>query len=51
MCQAYEGEWEYLIARDKAEIRRKYEAYKRGELKLTDEELHKLTIEYMMLSE
>lgn len=51
MCQAYEGEREYLVRRDLHEIRKKYEDHKNGTKPLTDDELLKLAVEKLMLEE
>jgi hypothetical protein len=51
MCQAYEGEREWLVQRDLAEIKKRYKAHVRGKKKLTDDELLKLAIEKLMLEE
>ena len=51
MCQAYEGEREWLVQRELREIRQRYAAHMSGEKKLTDDELLKLAIEKLMLEE
>lgn len=51
MCQAYEGEREMIVHSDLRQIRERYAAYKRGEIKLTEEELLKMAVEKMMLEE
>lgn len=51
MCQAYEGEKQYVIASELSEIRRKWEAHKSGEHQLTEEEIKELVIQKMMLEE
>lgn len=51
MCQAFEGEQQYVVQRDLAEIRKKYEDHKNGTKPLSDEELLKLAVEKMMLLE
>lgn len=51
MCQAYEGERNYMIWRERQEIKQKYEDHESGKKRLTDEELTKLVIQKLMLSE
>ena len=51
MCQAYEGEREFVVQRDLAEIRKKYEDHKSGTKPLTDDELLKLAVEKLILEE
>ena len=51
MCQAYEGEREWLVRRDLAEIKKRYAAHASGEKKLSDDELLKLAVEKLMLEE
>jgi len=51
MCQAYEGEREWLVRRDLAEIKKRYVAHASGEKKLSDDELLKLAVEKLMLEE
>ena len=51
MCQAYEGEREWLVQRDLREIKQRYEDHKKGKKKLTDDELLKLAAEKLMLEE
>lgn len=51
MCQAFEGEQQFLIHSELRQIREKYEAYKRGEIQLTEDELLKMAVEKMMLEE
>ncbi len=51
MCQAYEAESNYIMARDARERRRKWEAHKSGETPLPDEEIRTVYIEALMDSE
>lgn len=51
MCQAYEGEHQYLVQRDLNEIRKKYDAYVNGQAPLTEDELLRLAVEKLMLEE
>ncbi len=51
MCQAYEGEREYFVSSELAQIEKEYGDHLTGKKPLSDEELLKLAIEKMMLSE
>lgn len=51
MCQAYDGEKQFVIANELSEIRKKWEAHKSGEHPLTDEEIKALVIQKLMLEE
>lgn len=51
MCQAYEGEKNYVIASEKAKIREEYEKHKSGEKPISEERLKELSIEILMLNE
>jgi len=51
MCQAYEGEREYVVYREREQIYQRYEAFERGEIHLTDEELQDMAVRMLMLRE
>ena len=51
MCQAYEGEKNYLIASDLRQIRKIWEAHESGEHPLTAEEIYKLAVQKLMLED
>lgn len=49
MCQQFENEKNYLMARDMAEIKRIWAAHESGERPLSDEEIRQLAIRKLML--
>lgn len=51
MCQAYEGERNYVVAVELREIQTIWEKHKSGEKPLSDEELKELAIRKLMLLE
>jgi hypothetical protein len=51
MCQAYEGEREYVVHREKEQIYQRYEAFERGEIEISDDELRDMAVRMLMLRE
>ena len=51
MCQAYEGERSYSVAKELREIREIWEKHKSGEKPLTDEQIRELAVRKLMLEE
>ena len=51
MCQAYEGERQFVIACERREIEEKWRRHKSGEQILSADELKDLAIQKIMLSE
>lgn len=51
MCQAYEGEHNYVVVTELREIQIAWEKHKSGEKLLSDEELKDLAIRKLMLLE
>lgn len=51
MCQAYEGEHNYVVAAELREIQIAWEKHKSGEKLLSDEELKDLAVRKLMLLE
>ena len=51
MCQAYEGESNYMRSQELREIREAWEKHQSGEKPLTEDELKDLAIRKLMLSE
>ena len=49
MCQAYEAEAAYVGASEKEEIYRRYEAFQRGEIHLSDDDLKDMVVRMLML--
>lgn len=51
MCQAFEAEKAMMIGIEKKDLREKYEAYERGEIELSDDELLSMAARMLMLRE
>lgn len=51
MCQQGEAEIEYCMAAEKEAIYQRYEAYERGEIELTDDELQDMAVRMLMLKD
>ena len=51
MCQAYEGERNYVVMTEKEEILKKWDMHQSGDNILTDDEIEKIAIRMMMLRE
>ena len=49
MCQAYEGEHNYVVASELREIQIAWELHKSGEKPLSEEELKDLAVRKLML--
>lgn len=49
MCQQGEAEIAYCMASEKEAIYRRYEAYERGEISLTDDDLKNMAVRMLML--
>ena len=51
MCQEYEGERNFVVRQEIAEIREKWSKHQSGELPLTDLEIRELCVRKIMLDE
>jgi hypothetical protein len=51
MCQAYEGERQYMVTQELREIRETWNKHISGEKPLTDEQVKELAIRKLMLEE
>jgi hypothetical protein len=51
MCQQFEGEKAYLMAKDMRDIRRIWAAHESGERVLSPEEIHELCVRKLMLED
>ena len=49
MCQQGEAEIAYCMESEKEEIYQRFEAYERGEIELSDEELKNMAVRMLML--
>lgn len=49
MCQQGEAEIAYSMAREKEELYQRYEAFERGEIKLTDDDLQSMAVRMLIL--
>lgn len=49
MCQQYEAEAAFVGASEKEKIYSDYEAYERGEISLTDDQLQDMAVRMLML--
>lgn len=51
MCQAYEGERNFLIREERAEIQEKWAKHESGEAPLSEDEIKDLCVRKLMLDE
>lgn len=49
MCQAYEGERQYVVSGELREIQEKWKKHESGEAPLTEDEIRELAVRKLML--